>query len=126
MDRILQVEFFHQRSEIVGVGVHFVAIPRLARSSMAAAVVGNAAIPMGAQKQHLIFPGVRAQRPAMAEDHGLSTAPILVIDLRAVLRRDGVHRLPPSVVAVVGLPANLSAMLGHAVLAIKILFAHDQ
>src|ERR1035437_5759169 len=28
----------------------------------------------------------------MAEDHGLSAAPVLVIDLRAVFRRDRVHR----------------------------------
>src|ERR1035437_8109990 len=59
---------------------------------MAAAVMGDAAVSAGAQKHHLVFPGVRAQRPAMAEDHGLSAAPVLVIDLRAVFRRDRVHR----------------------------------
>ena len=48
---------------------------------MAAAVMGDAAVSVGAQKQHLVFPGVRAQRPAMAEDHGLSAAPVLVIEI---------------------------------------------
>src|SRR5262249_9927851 len=45
----------------------------------------------GGQKEHLVFPGVRAQRPAVAENHGLSAAPVLVIDLRAVLSRDCGH-----------------------------------
>jgi len=41
-----------------------------------------------AQEEHLVFPAVRIQRPAMAEDDGLSLAPVLVIDLRPVLGRD--------------------------------------
>ena len=32
-----------------------------------------------------------APSPAVAEDHGLSAAPVLVIDLRAVLGRDRGH-----------------------------------
>src|SRR5665647_1976173 len=87
MDRVLQVKRFHQCREVVGVGIHFVAAPRLARSAMAAAVMADAAVSVGAQKHHLVLPGVRAQRPAVAEDHGLATAPVLVVDLRAVFRR---------------------------------------
>jgi hypothetical protein len=34
----------------------------------------------------------------MAEDHGLSAAPVFVIDLRAVFRRDRVHVLSSLVV----------------------------
>jgi hypothetical protein len=30
MDRVLQGELFHERREVIGVGIHFVAIPRLA------------------------------------------------------------------------------------------------
>ena len=71
VDRVLQVEFFDQRREVVGVGVHVVAVPGLARTAMAAAVMGDAAISAGGQKEHLVFKGVRAQRPAMAEDDGL-------------------------------------------------------
>jgi hypothetical protein len=91
MDHVLQVERFHQRREVVGVGVHVVAIPGLARSAMAAAVMGDAAVSVGGQKHHLVFPCVCAQRPAMAEDYGLSAAPVLVIDLSVVFGCDRGH-----------------------------------
>src|SRR2546426_12217164 len=96
VDRVPHVERFDQLREIVGVGVHFVPTPRLARSAMTAAVVCDTAVAVGAQKHHLVLPGVRAQRPSMAEDDGLSLAPVLVIDLRAVFgcdRRRGMFYL---------------------------------
>src|SRR6266850_6096304 len=55
---------------------------------MAASVVRDAAVTFGTQKQHLVFPGVRAQRPAMAEDNRLSFTPVLVVDLRSVFGRN--------------------------------------
>src|SRR5471030_1217610 len=55
---------------------------------MAAAVMRDAAVPVGAKRNHLVFPRVGAEWPAMAEDHGLSASPVLVINLRAVFRRD--------------------------------------
>src|SRR6266508_4294479 len=80
VDRVLQVERFNER-EVIGVGVHFVAVPWLARPAMPATVVGDTAVSAGGKKHHLVLPGVRAQRPAMAEDHGLSAAPVLVINI---------------------------------------------
>src|SRR5207247_10224850 len=77
----LSAEPRDQRFEVVGVGVQLVAVPGLARAAVAAAVMGDAAVAAGSQKEHLVFPGVRAQRPAMTEDHGLSTAPVLVVQL---------------------------------------------
>src|SRR5207237_10346542 len=77
--------------QVVGIGVHFVAAPGLARPAMAAAIVGDAAISAGAEEDHLIFPGIGAQRPAMAEDDRPPASPILVIDLRPIPRRDGAH-----------------------------------
>ena len=41
---------------------------------MAAAVMGYAPLAVGAQKQHLVFPDVRAERPVMAKDRGLALA----------------------------------------------------
>jgi hypothetical protein len=35
---------------------------------MAATIMGDAAIAMGGQEEHLIFKGVGAEQPAMAED----------------------------------------------------------
>src|SRR5712692_7130270 len=91
MDRVLQVERFNQRREVVGVGVHLVAIPGLAGPSMAAAVMRDAAVSAVGQKQHLVFPGVRAQGPAMAENYRLSLAPVFIVDFRAVFRPDRRH-----------------------------------
>ncbi len=58
---------------------------------MAAAVMGDAAIAAGRQIEHLIFKGISGERPAVAENHRLSAAPVLVIDLRAILGRDRAH-----------------------------------
>ena len=75
MDRVLQIERSTERGEIVGVGVHVVAVPGLARAAVAAAVMRDAAVAARGQKEHLVFEGVRAQRPAVAEDDRLSRCP---------------------------------------------------
>src|SRR5882762_6495622 len=92
VDRVLKIERLDERCKIIGVGVHLVATPGLARSPVTAAIVRDTAISVEAKKHHLVFPGVRAQRPAVAEDHGLSAAPVLVINLRAVADCDRVLR----------------------------------
>jgi hypothetical protein len=91
VDRLLQIERFDERREIVGVGVHVVAIRGLARPAVTAAIVGDASVPARRQKQHLIFPRVGAQGPSVTENNGLPTSPILVVDRRAVFGRQGAH-----------------------------------
>ena len=59
MDRVLQVERFDQRRQIVGIGVHIIAGPRLAGAAMAATIMGDAAIAALGQKEHLVLPGIR-------------------------------------------------------------------
>src|SRR5262249_30967616 len=98
VDRVLQVERFDQCRQVVGVRVHCVAIPGLARPSVAATVMGDAAIAAGSQKQHLVFPRVRAEWPAVAEDDGLSCAPVLVVDPCAVLGNDRARKALSSVI----------------------------
>src|SRR4029077_19755725 len=83
---------FDQRHQVVGIGIHVVAVPGLGRSAMAAAVMRDAAKPALAEVEHLRIPIIRAQRPAMAEHNRLPRAPVLVIDLRAIFSRDGAHR----------------------------------
>src|SRR5207244_1657968 len=95
MDRVFQVKRFNQGCEIVGVGIHFIAVPRLAGSAMAAAIVRDAAVAAVGQEQHLVFKRVRAQWPAMTEDYRLSFAPVLVIDLRAIFCRDRAYKISP-------------------------------
>ena len=50
---------------------------------MPAPVVGDATISTLGQKNHLIFPGISAKRPAMAENDWLSLSSVLVVDLRS-------------------------------------------
>src|SRR5215470_10684852 len=91
MDRILQLQLFDQGEQVGCIGVHVVAVPRLARAPVATAVVGDYAEPARAEKHDLRVPIIRAERPAMTENDGLAAAPILVVDLRAVFGRDGWH-----------------------------------
>src|SRR5436305_6820721 len=60
---------------------HVVAIAGLSRASMAAAIVRDDAIAVLEKEQHLRIPVVGRERPAVAEDDGLSAAPVLVVDL---------------------------------------------
>ena len=58
---------------------------------MPTAVVGSAVLTARSQIEHLVLKGIRAQRPAMAEDNGLTRAPILELDLRTVLGSNWIH-----------------------------------
>ena len=95
VERVLQVERFDERREVVGIGVHVIALPRLARTAVPTPVMGDAAIAVRREKEHLVLEGVGGERPAMTEDDRLSRTPVLVVDLRTVLGGDRVHR-PPS------------------------------
>jgi hypothetical protein len=55
--------------------------------------VSDAAESARGQKKHLIFEGVGRQRLSVAENYGLSVAPILVVDLGAVFSSDGGHAI---------------------------------
>jgi len=58
---------------------------------VAAAVMGNASISVGSQKEHLIFKSVRREWPPMTENHGLSAAPVFVIYLGTVFGANRTH-----------------------------------
>ena len=79
---VLQVEVFQELVKVIGVGVHVVSGPGLAGPAVATAVVGDAAVAVVAQEEHLVFPVIAVQRPTMREgDDGiLWIAPVLVID----------------------------------------------
>src|ERR1039458_4594699 len=88
---LLQVQRVEEIGEVIGVGVHVVAGPRLTGSSVAAPVMGDAAITVGRQEEHLRLPTVRTQRPPVTEYDGLTRAPVLVVDLCSVFGGDRVH-----------------------------------
>src|SRR5437762_1696397 len=84
MNRVFQIERFNQLREIVRVGVHFVAGPWLTGPPMTTAVVRNTSESVLTQENHLVFPCVRAQRPAVTEDYRLSLTPVFIVDTRSV------------------------------------------
>ena len=61
MDCVGQVELRDGRREVVGVRVSVIAVPRLVRAPVSAAVMGDAAVAAGDETHHLVFPGVGAQ-----------------------------------------------------------------
>ena len=63
---------------------------------MAAPVMGDDAIAVLEEEQHLGVPVVGRQGPAVAEHDGLTASPVLVEDLRAIRRRDRAHVVLPS------------------------------
>src|ERR1035438_2239640 len=65
---------------------------------------------MGAQEHHLVFPCVCTQRPAMAEENGLASAPVFVIDLGTVLGGKCAHGGNSSIVELSRTPAPGSAI----------------
>ena len=77
--------------EIVSIGIHLVALGRLAGPAMAAAVVGDASVALGCQEDHLGLPTVRGERPAVAEDDGLALPPVFIEESGAILGGEGAH-----------------------------------
>jgi hypothetical protein len=96
MDRVPQAQSLDQRGKVVRIGVEGVALPWPAGPAVTATVVGDATKAVRGQEEHLVFESVGAERPAMAEDHGLPRAPVVVVDLRSVFRRERAHALGAS------------------------------
>src|ERR1035438_2502618 len=87
-----------QRSQVVGVVVHVVTVAGLSGASVPAPVVGDDAVAVAQEEQHLVVPIVGRKRPAMAENDRLARTPILEKDLRAIGRSDRAHALLPPLV----------------------------
>src|SRR6266436_1153083 len=91
MHSLLEVEMCGQRRQVVSVMIHVMAATRLGGTSMSAPVVGYDAIAVLEDEQHLRVPIIGRQRPAVAKHDGLTFAPVLVVDLRPIFRRNCRH-----------------------------------
>src|SRR5271168_837733 len=80
-----------KRGEVIGVVIHIVSVAGLGGTAMSAPVVSYDAIAVIQEEHHLGVPVVGRQRPAVRENDGLTFAPVLVINLSAVFRRDRCH-----------------------------------
>src|SRR5213592_4634342 len=88
---VFQIKMLRQGRKIVSVMVHVMAVARLGGPAVASSVMGDDAIAVFEEEQHLRVPVIGRQRPTMAEDDGLSFAPILVVNLRSVFGCDCAH-----------------------------------
>src|SRR5471032_3709751 len=92
----LQVQRIDQGGQVVGIGIHGSALERLAGTAMATPVMRDDAVAVLSEEKHLVFPGVGRQGPAVAEDDGGATAPILVVNQATV---GGLHGIAGMMVA---------------------------
>src|SRR5438445_2460636 len=78
---VLEIKMRGQSRKVVGVMIHVMAVARLGGPAVASSVMGDDAIAVFEEEQHLRVPVIGRQRPAVAKDDGLSFAPVLVIDI---------------------------------------------
>src|SRR5712691_6210001 len=71
--------------------IHVMVATGLGGTAMSAPVVGYDAIAVLEEEQHLRVPIIGRQRPAVAKHDGLTFAPVLVVDLRPIFRRNCRH-----------------------------------
>src|SRR5437660_11984199 len=84
MHGVVQIKMRRQSRKVVGIVVHVIAVARLGGPAVASSVMGDDAIAVFEEEQHLRVPVIGRQRPTMAEDNRLSLAPILVVNLRPI------------------------------------------
>src|SRR5262249_50513958 len=96
VDGVRQVERLDQRREVVGIRIEVVAVPRLARPTVATAIVRDAAKAVRREVKHLILERLRAERPAVTEDDRLPAPPVVVVELRPILGCARAHLCYPS------------------------------
>jgi hypothetical protein len=91
VNSILQIKGLNQGRQVVGIGIHVITGPGLARAAMAPTIVCDDAEAMLTEKKHLVIPGIGAEWPAVAEDDRLTLAPILVVEIDGlgILSTDG-------------------------------------
>jgi hypothetical protein len=78
---VLQIKMGGQSREVVGIVIHVMAVAGLGGPAVASSVMGDNAIAMVEEKKHLRVPVIGRQRPAVAEDDGLSFAPVFIKDV---------------------------------------------
>ena len=72
MDSVLEIEMRRHSRKVVRIVIHVVAVGDLSGPAVAAAVMGDDAITVIEEEQHLRVPVIGRQRPAMAEHDGLT------------------------------------------------------
>src|ERR1700722_898429 len=91
MDGILQIEMRRQGCQVICIMIHVVAVARLTGSAVAASVMCDDAVAVAEEKQHLRVPVIGRKWPTVAENEGLTLAPVFKEDFSAVFCFDSAH-----------------------------------
>src|SRR5207302_8396229 len=78
---VLQIKMRRQSRQVVGIVVHVMAVARLGGPDVASSVMGDDAIAVFEEEQHLRVPVIGRQRPAVAENDRLTFAPVFIMDV---------------------------------------------
>jgi hypothetical protein len=86
-----QIELVKKLCQVVGILIHVIPVPGLARAAMSTAIVRDAAIAVGGEVEHLCLPRIGRQRPAVAEADDRAGAPVLIVNRSAIFGGDCAH-----------------------------------
>src|ERR1700748_1757206 len=89
--RILHVESVQHSSKIGGERVEIVTPPRIARSTVGAAVIRDAAETLLRERIHLVGPHCGAECPARQKYEGLAGSPVTVKQIDSVVGSDEIR-----------------------------------
>src|SRR6266404_1136395 len=78
---VLQIKMRGQGCKVVGIMIHVMAVACLGGPAVTSSIMGDDAITVFEEEQHLRVPVISRQRPTVAEDDRLSFTPVLIIDV---------------------------------------------
>src|SRR5262249_18340189 len=88
---IRESERLDESCQIVGVPIHVVPRPSLARAAVATPVVGDHTKAILGEEKKLAVPCIGTQRPPMRKRYDRAFAPVFVVDCRAILHSNCAH-----------------------------------
>src|SRR6266446_3811266 len=78
---VLQIKMRGQGCKVFGIMIHVMAVARMGGPAVTSSIMGDDAITVFEEEEHLRVPVIGRQRPTVAENDGLSFAPISIIDV---------------------------------------------
>src|SRR5215472_3326901 len=90
-----KIKLVHELGKIIGPRINIVTGSRLIGRAVSPPVMGDGAVTLGIEKQHLCFPRRTGQWPAVRENNRRSRAPVTIVDSSTVTGFDCWHGISP-------------------------------
>src|SRR6516165_11857945 len=90
-----KIKLAHELGKIIGPRINIVTGSRLIGRAVSAPVMGDGAVALGIEKQHLCFPCRTGKWPAVRENDRRSGAPVTIVDSSTVTGFDCWHGISP-------------------------------